>query len=328
MPRFSRVAFNLVTFLPGVAALPAVQQVLRRRAIGTGGTISARYCYSVWLRHLSLAAESGLNTNAKVIAELGPGDSLGIGLAALLSGAERYLAFDVVAHASAERNLSVFEELIGLFQAREPIPGDGEFPGANPKLTNYDFPHHILSEERMQWSLAPQRLDQIRTSLRNCASPDSLIQYRAPWFAENVMERDSVDMILSQAVLEHVDQLEDAYRTMRLWLAPTGFMSHQIDLRSHGWAEKWSGHWEYSDLSWKMLRGRDVWMINRMPASTHLNMINSLGFRLIRELRVQSPPATERRQLARRFQSLTEQDLVTSGLFVQAARDDGPGASR
>lgn len=320
MFRARRIAFNLATFVPGVTALPAVQRVLRRRATGTGGTNSARYCYSVWLRHLSLAAQSGLNPNPSVIAELGPGDSIGIGLAALLSGASRYLALDVVAHASAERNLVVFDELISLFRARAKIPDNTELPDVNPTLDCYDFPRTILTDERMEHALRPERLTRIRESLRNCAAPDSLIQYRAPWFGDQVVERNSIDMIFSQAVLEHVDQLEEVYRMMRLWLVPQGFMSHQIDLKSHGWAEQWSGHWTYSDLAWKMLRGKDVWMINREAASTHLAVILSQGFQVIRELRVLAPPATERRQLSTRFRSITDQDLVTSGLFVQATR--------
>jgi hypothetical protein len=320
MFRSRRVAFNLVTFLPGVSALPVVKRILQRRTTGTGGSTSARYCYSIWLRHLSLAAESGLNANANVIAELGPGDSLGIGLAALLSGAKRYIAFDVVAHASAERNLAVFDQLVELFRARTSIPDDTEFKEASPNLNRYDFPRSILTDDRLERALQPERLARIRESLINCASPESLIQYRAPWFGENIVERDSVDMILSQAVLEHVDQLQDVYRTMRLWLAPQGFMSHQIDLKSHGWAEQWSGHWAYSDLAWKLLRGRDVWMINREPASVHLREISAQGFRVVRDMRVVSPLATTRRQLSSRFRSLTDQDLVTSGLFVQAVR--------
>ena len=57
----------------------------------TGGTESARYCYSVWLRHLCLAQSADPRLGVpRVVAELGPGDSIGIGLAALLSGVEKY----------------------------------------------------------------------------------------------------------------------------------------------------------------------------------------------------------------------------------------------
>ena len=54
--------------------------------------------------HLVMAHRSGLSTQPEVVAELGPGDSLGIGMAALLTGAEVYYAFDVVEYASNQRN--------------------------------------------------------------------------------------------------------------------------------------------------------------------------------------------------------------------------------
>ena len=73
-----QMAIGMATWLPGRANL----------WVGaTGGTVSARYCYGVWLRHMKMAREAGLDTNPRVVAELGPGDSLGIGLAALLAGA-------------------------------------------------------------------------------------------------------------------------------------------------------------------------------------------------------------------------------------------------
>src|SRR5450631_2613031 len=95
-------------------AIPPVKRRIGNRAIGTGGTISGRYCYSVWLWHLVYAANSGLQTRPRVVAELGPDDSLGTGIAALLSGAEQYFALDAVSHANAEHNLGILDELVAL----------------------------------------------------------------------------------------------------------------------------------------------------------------------------------------------------------------------
>ena len=320
MFRKRRLLVNAVTLIPGVTSLPPVKRFMERRVLGTGGSDSARYCYSVWLRHLVLAADSGMNTHPRTVAELGPGDSLGMGLAALLSGAGRYYAFDVVPHADVLRNLAVFEELVQLFRRREPIPDAAEFPLAAPLLRDYSFPAAILTPERMRLALDPARLDAIRASMRNCASGDSLIQYRAPWFSDQVIERGSVDMIFSQAVLEHVDQLREVYECMHQWLAPGGFLSHQVDLQCHGWASEWNGHWTYSDLMWKLVRGKDSWLINRQPASTHIALIEASGFRTLRVERTQQESHITRAQLARRFRDMPEEDLRTSGLFVQAVR--------
>jgi hypothetical protein len=320
MIRKRRVLFNALTFIPGVTALPPVKRILQRRVTGTGGTDSARYCYSVWLRHLVLAAERGKNTNPKSVAELGPGDSIGVGLAALLSGAGRYFALDVVAHANPARNLKIFDELVALFRARADIPDNAELPEVSPKLNDYRFPHGILTGDRLTQSLAPERVATIRASIEDYASNESLIQYRAPWYDERIIERDSIDMIFSQAVLEHVDELVATYRAMRLWLAPAGFMSHTIDLKSHGWAKEWNGHWTYSDFMWKLVRGKDVWMINREPASRHIKILSEEGFRVICQDRTALPTKVTRRQLATKFRDMPEDDLTTSGLFIHAIK--------
>src|SRR5688572_9783841 len=144
-----RILFNAATFIPGVARLPPVQRVFKRHSIGTHGTNETRYCYSVWLRHLSNAAANGLNTSPVTVAELGPGDSIGIGIAAVLTGVERYYAFDVVAHANTPRNLEIFDGLVDLFRARADIPDAQEYPRVGPALNDYRFPSQLLSRDRM-----------------------------------------------------------------------------------------------------------------------------------------------------------------------------------
>ena len=324
MYRTKRLIFNAATFVPGITALPLVRRKLAKRSLGTGGGAqSARYCYSVWLRHLLHANANHLNVYPKQVAELGPGLSLGIGLAAILSGVERYYAFDVVAHQHAERNLAVFDELIALFTARSPIPRADEFPLVGPELPAYDFPRQLLDDERLERTLQPERLARVREALRHCDSPQSMIQYRAPWHTENAIERDSLDLVFSQAVLEHVDQLTDTYRAIYEWLRPNGYMSHQIDFKCHDSAREWNGHWTYSDLKWKLVRGKDTWLINREPHSTHLRLMREAGFRIVEDTRVERPSSIARSHLATRFKTLTDEDLRTGDAFIQALKPAG-----
>src|ERR1700733_12713362 len=107
--KVTQVLYGLATFIPGVVPI---------FGRGGGGTKSARYCYSVWMRHLVATFESGLWNNPRSVAELGPGDSLGGGLAALVSGVEKYDAFDVVKHAQVKQNEATLEEIIALFRQR------------------------------------------------------------------------------------------------------------------------------------------------------------------------------------------------------------------
>ncbi len=298
---------GLVTWVPGFVAMRA-----------TGGTDSARYCYSAWLRHFVLSSPARHVAGApRTVAELGPGDSLGIGLAALLCGVEKYYALDVVQYTDLSSNLAILDELVALFARREPIPGDDEFPDMKPRLTDYSFPHHLLPEPMLRAALQPDRIESIRASLRN-PGPESRIAYHAPWTDPSLIQPGSVDMIFSQAVLEHVTDMSGVYEAMHQWLTPGGAMSHQIDYRCHGKADTWNGHWTYSDTAWKVVVGRRPYLLNREPHSAHRKQLREAGFSIVDERLDRSESHLTRRQLAPRFQALSDDDLTTSGAFVLA----------
>ena len=309
--RIKPILYGLATYLPGMVNI---------RRLEAGGAYSARYCYSVWLRHLVFAQKNGLNHNPKIVAELGPGDSLGIGLAALVSGSERYFAFDVVEFANLEVNLEVFDELVTLFSEKSPIPGDDEFPRVKPRLDSYEFPAHILGDARLQSSLEQSRLERIKSSVVDPQSSDSMIQYKVPWFNSDVLEPECVDLIFSQAVLEHVDELEETYKAMFKWLKPDGYMSHVIDFKCHGMSNEWNGHWACSDLVWNWIRGRRPYLLNRAPHSEHIEILERLGFTIISDERSLTESNLSRDRLAPRFRNLTDEDIVTSGAFVQCRK--------
>ena len=315
---------GLLTYLPGWE---------NRFSIGTGGTVSARDCYSVWLRHLALAYEHGLIQGLPAaVAELGPGSSLGIGLAALISGSQSYTALDVVRSATGQANLRIFDELIGLFQQKADIPGPDEFPNIKPALQHLHFPSAILSEGHLEKCLAPDRLTALRAALTQVSSDESLVSrsnvglspivYRVPWYDKGVIVESSLDMIFSQAVLEHVDDLPHTYQALYRWLRPGGFMSHQIDFTCHGTAQDWNGHWTIPDFTWKIMRGRRPYMLNRQPHSTHLNFIQSNHFKIAFDASLTKPSAIRRENLAPGFKFLSDEDLSTSGAFMQAVRPD------
>jgi len=307
--RLKKLAQGLATYLP-------ITKFIQTR---TGGSDDARYCYSVWLRHLTNAQRAGLPTDPQTVAELGPGDSLGIGLAALLSGVEQYYALDVREFASNERNARIFDVLCRLFADRTAIPDSNEYPEAKPTLDDYSFPAQILPESRLSRALDPERLASIRASIAD-RGERSRVRYVAPWYAVDGLREESVDMVYSQAVLEHVDDLAGTYASIHRWLKRGGYMSHQIDFRSHGTANAWNGHWTYSDLTWRIMRGRRPYLINRAPASEHLRLIRENGFEIVTAIPVRSESAVTRTSLAPRFRELSDEDLTTSGLFVQARK--------
>lgn len=295
----------------------------------TGGTGSARYCYSVWLRHLVLAQASGRLPGGvpRVVAELGPGDSIGIGVAALLSGAEKYYALDLVRYSDLRRARAIFDELVQLFMGRHALPGRSEFPALKPTLDVEEFPRHVLNDVTRRAALEPARVARIRDAIDRAADSPTMIVYQAPWSDPAVIRPGSADFIFSQAVLEHVDDLDRVYATMRRWLSPAGLMSHQIDYQCHRKADTWNGHWTYSDLAWKVVVGRRAFLLNREPHSRHIAMLAKNGFEILVDRPVRSVSVLKRRQLAVRYRELSDDDLTTSGAYVLAAPATDRGAS-
>ncbi len=268
-----------------------------------------------------MAHKNGLNPYPSSVAEFGPGDSLGIGLAALLTGGDRYYAFDVVKYVSLEKNIAILEELIGLYKNRERIPDDGEFPNIRPCLASYEFPHEVLPDEYLDAVLDPNRTKPIREALLNpnCGNGKIQISYIANWDARHI-GKNSINMIFSQAVLEHVDDLENMYSNFYLFLKPGGFMSHQIDFRCHRTATKWNGHWAYSNVLWKLIRGKRPFLINRKPCSTHINLLEINNFQLVDLVKTRGASGIKRGQLSQEFRNMSDDDLTTCDAFIQSIK--------
>ena len=270
------------------------------------------------MRHLINLGRFNHQKVPEVVAELGPGDSVGAGLAALLSGVKEYYAFDVVPHALSHDSVAILEELITLFKSRAPIPDQSEFPFLKPFLEDYSFPSHILTDEILKGSLSEESLSKLRKRLAEDSGAP--ISYVAPWDKSHNLKKESVDFIFSQAVMEHVDDLQDAYQSMNQWLKVGGHISHQIDFKCHSTADQWNGHWTYSDFIWRLMRGTRPYLINRQPISVHENLVQKNNFSSLVVLKNKMPSELTRKDLAPLFKNLTDEDLETSGAYLLARR--------
>lgn len=302
---------GLATYIPGA---------MKYFCSSSGGTVSARYCYAVWMRHQVMAYKAGLK-HIDSIAELGPGDSLGIGLCAILSGCKTYYGLDAKAHANTERNRTILDELVTLFRRREPIPDIKEFPNVSPVLEDYSFPSYILTDELLNKSLQSDRILAIHKALINPRHVNAVhISYIAPWEQASLDESaGKLDMVFSQAVMEHVEKVYDTYRSLNRYLRPGGLMSHAIDYKSHGYTCDWNGHWTLSEFTWRILKGNRPYLINRLAHSDHIEALGKAGFQIISEIKKRGQ-ILPRESLASNFLSFTEDDLRTSGAFIQAVK--------
>jgi hypothetical protein len=311
---FKQLAYGLLSFLPGVP------ESLYR---GTGGTSSAEYCYCIWLRHLVLAHQGGMQKFPAVVAELGPGDSIGVGLAALLCGAQRYVALDALVHADPAGNLRVFDDLVTLFGRRAPIPGRGMFPEIALDLDSNAFPIDLIGEQRLRDGLDVERIAQLRRIVSGECSDPTVIDYRTPWEQVGGADADSIDFLLSNAVMEHVSDLETSYLAMAQWLRADGYASHQIDFRSHSLFHAWDGHWACPDWLWTLFVGRRGYLLNRQPFGVHRALAAMSGLVEGSCVRIERMP--ESQHLAKRFRNIEAADRATCGgyLLLHKLRGDG-----
>jgi len=262
-----------------------------------------------------------LPTRFETVAELGPGDSLGAGLAALLSGAERYVALDAVRYADSARNLQILEELIALFRTRTPIPDQVEFPLVQPPLSSYAFPD-FLTSARLDAALSSARLDLIRAAVADPGTSlgdGRSVCYNAPWTVGMIGDA-AVDLVFSQGVLQFVRDLPGTYTGMAGWLKSGGIMSHEIAFQSIGISTEWNGHWACSDALWKLAAGRRRHASNREPHSTHIALLKKAGCQVVTDERAVRRSGISRAQLAPRFRHLTDEDLMTSSALIQAVK--------
>lgn len=317
-PKFQWIVKGCLSYIPGIFMF-----------VDKTRSESARYCYSVWMRHLVVSWEcGGLRKFPEVLLELGPGSSFGVGLAAMLTGTNKYYALDTLQHADLQENLETFDELVRLFSERAAIPHGTEFTTeVRPPLKNYDFPYHILDDQYLSECLNLDRLKMIREALEislkeseNTSHCPIQICYVGPWIDEKIIPDGSVDMVISNTTLEHVDNLDEIVDRFYDCLVDGGFMSHNIDFSDHGCSNKWNGHWAISPLVWSIMRGRRPYLINREPYSTYSNLFESKGFKIVCDIKFQNQTGITREELTREFENLSEDDFHTTGAILQAVK--------
>jgi hypothetical protein len=294
---------------------------------GAVGHTTGAYCYSVWMRHLSMILHAVPSFVPRIVVELGPGDSLGVGCAALLSGADQYIGLDIVAHANPEHDLKILDELVELFEHHAPIPDGRIFPNLEPKLSSYKFPSRLFTDDGpRRIRLDPARLRAIRAALaeRQDVLYDNLpIGYAAPW-GPRTLDRQSVDLVLTQAVLQDMSheqsksELAGTFQAMSRWIRKGGVMSHQINFSFPGGLE-WNHHWRHSEAAWRLVRGHRPFFENRAPLSTYLTLCEENDFEVVSVKRVEEP-GIPREQAAPRFRSLSDEDFRTSSAHIVAVK--------
>lgn len=175
----------------------------------------------------------------KQVLEYGPGDVPGVGLLMAAYGAAKVYCVDRFPMvALSEKNIAILNDIL----ARLDSPQHAQ---ARPCFRTEGDPASGFNSQVLEYLVRPNGL----SGLRN-----------------------TVDIIFSRAVLEHVNDLEASFIDMYQALRPGGVAIHKVDLRSHGlhrrnpldflsWpAFLWSLMYSYKGVPnrWRVNRYREV----------------------------------------------------------------------
>ena len=137
----------------------------------------------------------------KYVLEYGPGDVPGVAVLMIAHGAEQVTCVDRFPMLSlSEKNRKVLNNLI------ERLPDEKKKRAASC-FRNYGDPSSGIDTDRIKYLIHPRGLSGLM---------------------------GKADLIISRAVLEHVNDLDETFADMGRALRPDGIAVHLVDLRSHG----------------------------------------------------------------------------------------------
>lgn len=223
----------------------------------------------------------------KTVVEYGPGDFPGVALLMLAHGARKVYAVDRFRMVRlSEKNVGVWKALLASLHG-EPRQR------ALALLNNPQLPAEGFRREAIEYVVRPHGF--------------SGLQQQA-------------DLVLSRAVLEHVDDLEGSFADMLAALKPGGLAMHQVDLKSHGLHRDnpldflaWPA-WLWS-LMYSQKGVPNRWRIDRYRQILHALPVQDR--RLEPTLLASAADvAAVRNRLAAPFRELGDADLACLGLWV------------
>lgn len=230
-----------------ISYIPLIKNILRKS--GTS-PLRGSYYYDIYKLHKERLVQSAFKFPGNFIGEIGPGDTLGVGICAILDGFKQYFALDIIHHSNSVKNIEALNEIIKLFPT----------------------------------SIEQSKL--LKNELERLEDNNSIFKYYVPWNDESIIAENSLDLIISNAVLEHVPSIDNIYKIMFKWIKPGGYMSHIIDYGAHEFSDNWQEHLYLNETYWKFLLHGRLYPINRLPHSMHVKRICEAGFELVLDLRI------------------------------------------
>ena len=202
----------------------------------------------------------------KTVLEIGPGNDISTGILMVLAGAKHVFLVDRIS------NNRYIEHSV-----------DADL-GRVTALAAYI--HRPGLEKTCQLAVDPlEVLDRI--SVVDCyfTDTDQLLQHIGP--------QVKIDVILSNTVLEHVDDLMTLFNNAHHMLTPQGVMFHYVDVSDHAYhvlhryrkawmLDNYLNHMEYSDRTWAYLNDRRALNMNRKTLPYYLDLCDACHFDILK----------------------------------------------
>lgn len=161
-------------------------------------------------------------------------------------------------------------------------------------------------------------------SLQGCTNTGNiLVRCQARYLTDGLtslkqLEAQSVDLIFSQAVLEHIRKREflSTMRECRRILKPCGVCSHRIDLRDH--LAGALNNLRFSEKVWESeFFVKSGFYTNRIQYSQMVQLFNEANFQVqLTDVRRWPTLPISRHNLAKEFSTLPDDELCISGFEV------------
>ena len=223
----------------------------------------------------------------KTIVEYGPGDFPGVAILMLALGARKVYCVDRFSLIQLSRkNHLVCQELINRLDT------DGRNRLAD-LFVDSNASRRVLNPNRIEYLVRPHGFSELH---------------------------DEADLVLSRAVLEHVDDLQGTFGDMVRAMKPGSNAVHLVDLRSHGLHRE-------NPLDF-MVPSRRMWSLmysnkgvpNRWRLSTYRDILSALPLQEVGFIQTQSASRADvdrvRPSLDRQFRMLADEDLTCLGFWV------------
>lgn len=241
---------------------------------------SWNYALGVFDAHLNRVGRNG-DLSGQVVLEIGPGDSVATAIIARARGARAIL---VDAGRFAKANLDGYRALCDMLAQRGYTP---------PDLGSAKDLDDVLGACEARY------LTEGLTSLR-------------------AIDSGSIDLIFSQAVLEHIRRHEfaDTMRECRRILGPAGICSHRVDLKDH--LGGGLNNLRFSDRVWESaFFATSGFYTNRIQHSQMLDLFRNAGFDVtVLDMNRWQELPIRRDSLAPAFREIGEEELLISGFDV------------